>query len=160
MYNKMMLLIAFCTLAVSACTAQSTPSVATLPSVTKVADTAIATKKPTALPSATQTKTPTPTLTATHTATPTQTSTLTATPTLSLTQKLIWPRALFGPDNVSWAPTNSWCPLRGENLTCETEYRKDSGHCYVGSTCYDACGWFYSVDTIPFGVNEFSAPCW
>lgn len=124
------------------------------------------TDTPTPLPTATQTQTPTitptetPTATPTETPTPTATFTATATPTLELTARLIWPRANFGPGNVTWSTDNN-CPLRGERLSCETEYRKDGrGGCFVGMTCYDACGWFYSVNTIPPGVEEFSQPCW
>lgn len=121
-----------------------------------------ATLTPTALPTstATNTVTPTPTQTPTSTQTPTpsQTPTETVTPTLALTARLIWPRAWFTPADVTWR--NYTCPQEGQKLSCEFEYRKDSQGCYVGATCYDACGWFYSVDTIPPGVEEFSNPCW
>jgi len=110
-------------------------------------------------PSPTMTETPTLTPTETETPTPSATPTETVTPTLELTARLIWPRAFFGPEHVTWR--NYSCPQEGQNLSCEFEYRKDeSNNCYVGATCYDACGWFYSVDTIPPGVNEFSGPCY
>jgi len=105
-----------------------------------------------------QTNTLTPTQTPTETPTPSQTPTETVTPTLELTARLIWPRAWFSPADVTWRDYT--CPLEGERLSCEFEYRKDNQGCYVGATCYDACGWFYSVDTIPPGVEEFSDPCW
>ncbi len=125
-----------------------------------------ATTTPTELPTVTatasstptQTPTLTPTETPTETPTPSQTPTETTTPTPELTARLIWPRAWFSPADVTWRNTN--CALAGERLSCEFEYRKDSNGCYVGATCYDACGWFYSVDTIPPGVEEFSDPCW
>ncbi len=116
------------------------------------------TKAPTATDTPTQTLTLTPTETPTETPTPSQTPTETATPTPELTARLIWPRAWFSPADVTWRDYT--CPLEGEYLSCEFEYRKDSQGCYVGATCYDACGWFYSVDTIPPGVEEFSSPCW
>lgn len=118
------------------------------------------TEVPTATASSTPTQTPTltPTETPTETPTPSQTPTETVTPTPELTARLIWPRARFSPADVSWR--NYTCPLEGESLTCEIEYRKDSQGCYVGASCFDACGWFYSVDTIPPGVEEFSTPCW
>ena len=110
-------------------------------------------------PSPTLTETPTMTPTETETPTPTVTPTETVTPTLELTARLIWPRARFGPEDVTWRDFS--CPQEGQNLSCEFEYRKDeSNNCYVGATCYDACGWFYSVDTIPPGVEEFSQPCY
>lgn len=121
----------------------------------------------TPLPSNTATKTPsptlteTPTLTATRTETPTpsMTPTETFTPTPELTARLIWPRAFFGPADVTWRDFS--CPQEGQRLSCEFEYRKDEHrNCYVGGTCYDACGWFYSVDTIPSGVEEYSGPCY
>lgn len=121
----------------------------------------------TLLPTNTMTNTPSPTMTETPTLTPTETETPmpsatpteTVTPTLELTARLIWPRAFFGPEHVTWR--NYSCPQEGQNLSCEFEYRKDeSNNCYVGATCYDDCGWFYSVDTIPPGVNEFSGPCY
>lgn len=122
------------------------------------------TQSPSPTPTATTTSTPTqtptltPTATLTETPTPSQTPTDTATPTLELTARLIWPRAWFTAADVAWR--NFTCPLEGESLSCVFEYRKDSQGCYVGATCYDACGWFYSVDTIPPGVEEYSGPCW
>lgn len=108
--------------------------------------------------SPTFTETPTQTPTETETPTPSVTPTETFTPTPELTARLIWPRARFGPGDVSWRGYS--CPQEGQNLSCEFEYRKDSQNCYVGATCYDACGWFYSVNTIPPGVEEFSGPCY
>ncbi len=118
-------------------------------------DTPFPTDTPTPMPS----DTPSPTSTRTETPTPTQTPTETVTPTVALTARLIWPRAKFGPEHVSWR--DGTCPQEGQKLSCVFEYRKDSSlNCYVGATCYDACGWFYSVNTIPPGVEEFSGPCW
>ena len=75
---------------------------------------------------------------------------------------LIWPRADFTEDDVTWAGGSTWCPQRGENITCETEYRNYGGQCVVGSSCFDACGYYYSVNTIPDNGGEysFSGPCW
>jgi len=51
------------------------------------------------------------------------------------------------------------CPQRGINVTCETEYRKDGkGGCCVVSTCADACGYYYSMDTCPVG-SEHNGIC-
>lgn len=97
----------------------------------------------------------------TWTVVPSETPTETVTPTLALTARLIWPRANFGPQHVTWRSES--CPQEGNNLSCEVEYRTDEHlNCYVGMTCYDACGWFYSVNTIPdhVGPNYGSSPCW
>ena len=115
------------------------------------------------LPAATATATPTvtPTIRPPKTMIPTATMTSTATsdPSQVTVNGLIWPRAHFTEANVSWRATG--CSEAGKNLSCEIEYRKDSsGGCYVGMSCYDACGWYYSVNTIPAGVEEFSDPCY
>lgn len=56
---------------------------------------------------------------------------------------------------VGQAPTatpmgdpRTWCPLRGTNVTCETEHRwePDGTPCEVTS-CFDACGYYYSIHT-------------
>ena len=143
--------ILFVVLLTAACGAKAPPE----PTVT-----ATPSEVPTATASSTPTQTPTltPTSTRTETPTPSHTPTETVTPTLELTARLIWPRAWFSPADVTWRDYT--CPQEGERLSCEFEYRKDSQGCYVGATCYDACGWFYSVDTIPPGVEEFSNPCW
>lgn len=50
------------------------------------------------------------------------------------------------PTQVGAAQT--WCPLRGTNVTCETEHRyePDGTPCEVTS-CFDACGYYYSIHT-------------
>lgn len=130
-----------------------------------------ATETPT--PSATFTATPTLTPTFTSTATPTETSTPTETPTPTVTATetptltptwqpipgMLWPRATFTANDVNWG---TWCPDRGQNVSCETEYRNYGGICAVGMTCYDNCGFYYSVDTIQYfsGPYTFSGPCY
>jgi hypothetical protein len=61
---------------------------------------------------------------------------------------LIWPKAEFTEADITWAGAETWCPLRGQKITCETEYRNYDGVCLVGHTCFDDCGYYYSVDTI------------
>lgn len=117
----------------------------------------------TAIPTDTPTVTPshTPTNTSTPTSTPTETSTPTVTPTKTPDYgRLIWPRALYSESQIIWR--RSACAQEGRNLSCEIEYRSDAQGCYVGMTCYDACGWYYSVNTIPPGVGPDmgSGPCW
>ena len=41
------------------------------------------------------------------------------------------------------------CPDRGLNVQCEYEYRKYTNLCTTSITCYDACGYYYSIDNIP-----------
>ena len=42
----------------------------------------------------------------------------------------------------------TWCPQRGTNVTCETENRvDDTGSACIVSTCFDACGYYYSIET-------------
>lgn len=40
---------------------------------------------------------------------------------------------------------DTWCPLRGQHITCEPEYYTKYD-CWI-TTCYDLCGYYYSVDT-------------
>jgi hypothetical protein len=117
--------------------------------------TTVPTDTPTVTPSHTPTKTSTPTKTPTKTSTPTETPT--ETPDYG---GLIWPRASFNESNIIWRQSD--CAQKGRNLTCEIEYRSDGQGCYVGMTCYDVCGWYYSVNTIPDGVGpeKGSGPCW
>lgn len=150
MINRILSVI-FVVVLLAGCGAKATPEPTASPTPPDT-PTATATNTPTLTPTLTPTETPT------ETPTPSQTPTETVTPTLELTARLIWPRAWFSPADVVWRDYT--CPLEGEWLSCEFEYRKDGQGCYVGATCYDACGWFYSVDTIPPGVEEFSDPCW
>ena len=110
-------------------------------------------------PSPTSTTTATPTITLTLVPTASRTPTITPTQTLTPrpTVGLIWPRARFSESDILWRQT--YCAQEGQKLSCEMEYRKDSNGCYVGMSCYDVCGWYYSIDTIPPGVESFSQPC-
>lgn len=63
-------------------------------------------------------------------------------------------------DTIFHNDTN--CPLRGQNVTCESEYRLYDGRCYYSHTCYDDCGLYYSKDNLPKVWNEFqgfTGPC-
>ncbi|HNX45820.1 MAG TPA: hypothetical protein PKK90_03815 [Anaerolineaceae bacterium] len=134
---------------------------------TDVAGTVVALDGATATALANRTPTPTntalPTPTSTPTPKPTETIEPTLTPTLTPTwfpsPYLQWPRATFTAADVSWG---EWCPARGENVSCEFEYRNYSGDCLVGWTCYDACGLYYAVDTIKDrgGSFVFTGPCY
>lgn len=75
----------------------------------------------------------------------------------------IWPLADFTAADISWGETPPGCTTRGINIQCETEYRIYSdGACLVGMTCYDSCGYYYSVDTIKNhpGSYVFTDACW
>mgnify|MGYP007134650109 CR=1 FL=1 len=74
-----------------------------------------------------------------------------------------WPRADYTTADITWGFTPANCPIRGLNLTCETEYRRyDDNSCLVGMSCFDSCGFYYAVDTIKNkpGAYTFSGPCW
>lgn len=45
------------------------------------------------------------------------------------------------------------CPDRGQRVQCEYEYRQYSSICTTSITCYDACGYYYSIDNIPAGMT-------
>jgi len=53
----------------------------------------------------------------------------------------------------------TWCPLRGTDVFCETEHRVENGEeCWV-SSCFDACGYYYSYHTCQFPPdNNFLSP--
>jgi len=52
------------------------------------------------------------------------------------------------------------CPSRGENVSCETECRLlPNGSACVVSTCTDACGLFFSVDTCPSDMSMDFPSC-
>jgi hypothetical protein len=75
----------------------------------------------------------------------------------------IWPRADYTAADVTWGVTPPGCTERGLNLSCEIEYRKYAdGSCLVGQSCWDSCGFYYSVDTIKdkTGPWESTGPCW
>ncbi len=116
---------------------------------------------PTFTPTATSTETPTQTATPTETLTPTETptETPTLTPTWEPIPGMLWPRATFTANDITWG---TWCPDRGTNVSCETEYRLYGGVCTVGMTCYDSCGFYYAVDTIRYydGPYTFTGPCY
>lgn len=59
------------------------------------------------------------------------------------------PKAIFStPLPVGAART--WCPQRGEHVTCETENRLNlQGEPCIVSTCFDLCGYYYSINTCP-----------
>lgn len=64
-------------------------------------------------------------------------------------------------DNTVWHYQTN-CPQRGQNVTCESEYRIYDGVCYYSHTCFDACGLYYSRDNLPKVFNEFqgfTGPC-
>lgn len=57
-----------------------------------------------------------------------------------------------GPEAIYF--TGNDCPARGTNVWCETEYRQYASTCTTSLTCYDACGYYYSFDNIPEGMDE------
>ena len=157
--KKISLVLFVFLLVLSACSKPEPVEPTAEPSATS---TNTATPTETATATATATKTATPTRTPTKTAVPTETATATATLTSAeqMGGGLIWPRANFSEGNITWRQSS--CSAEGKNLSCEIEYRTDSSGCYVGMSCYDDCGWYYSVNTIPghVGAEYGSGPCY
>ena len=57
---------------------------------------------------------------------------------------------LIPPKYVSPTPVGdmtTWCPQRGQNVFCETENRMEYGTPCIVSSCFDACGYYYSIHT-------------
>jgi hypothetical protein len=50
------------------------------------------------------------------------------------------------------------CSDRGLNVQCEYEYRKYTNLCTTSITCYDACGYYYSIDNIPENMTGSWTP--
>jgi hypothetical protein len=76
---------------------------------------------------------------------------------------LIWPRADYTSADVTWGNTPPGCSERGINFSCEIEYRLYfDGACLVGMSCFDSCGFYYSVDTIKHKEGDWISwgPCW
>jgi hypothetical protein len=71
--------------------------------------------------------------------------------------KTVLARAAFPtpvPAGYSW----SNCPDRGKNVSCETECRIDpNGNPCLVSSCFDACGPYFSVDTCPKNLQNWTA---
>ena len=55
---------------------------------------------------------------------------------------------------------STWCPLRGQKISCETEWRSEEDLTCVVMTCYDACGYYYSEHTCkePWHNNAIIQP--
>lgn len=56
------------------------------------------------------------------------------------------PSTIFAPTLPAMADMDA-CPDRGKNVSCETEDRVWFDPPCVVSTCVDACGYYYSIDT-------------
>lgn len=59
---------------------------------------------------------------------------------------------VYYPPGIDW----NACPDRGKNVSCETEDRKWFDPPCIVSTCVDACGYFYSIDT----CQQSTPPSW
>lgn len=71
--------------------------------------------------------------------------------------RLTIPSAMFATQVPDFYTYNS-CAERGQNVSCETECRiaPDGNPCIV-STCTDACGAYFAVDTCPLMSMDFSS---
>lgn len=66
---------------------------------------------------------------------------------------------LNSPTSMPAGDARTWCPERGQNVTCEVECRiGPNGPCIV-ATCFDACGYYYSVHTCPDDMPIPSPMC-
>ena len=64
------------------------------------------------------------------------------------------------PTDVPVGDANTWCPDRGKDVKCEYECRlDDSGSACMIASCYDACGYYFSVDSCPASVQPPFTPC-
>lgn len=78
-------------------------------------------------------------------------------------ENLLYEGSIYVPEPYSTpmplGDPRTWCPLRGTNVFCETEHRVENGEeCWV-SSCFDACGYYYSYHTCQFPPdNNFLAP--
>jgi hypothetical protein len=111
---------------------------------------------PTSTPTVTQTPTRTRTPTQTFTPSPIPTDTETPTPSFTFLPPIIYIPIIPYSTPVPTVPVGdarTWCPERGENVICESEtvWSREPVPCYA-STCYDACGYYYSIDTCDPGT--------
>jgi hypothetical protein len=58
------------------------------------------------------------------------------------------------PDPRDLAAQAPSCPDRGKNVRGEIEWRKYNGSYCVVATCFDACGYYYSMNTCPSGTDH------
>ena len=64
------------------------------------------------------------------------------------------------PTDVPIGDANTWCPDRGKDVKCEYECRlDDSGTACMIASCYDACGYYFSVDSCPAGLEAPFTAC-
>lgn len=58
----------------------------------------------------------------------------------------VTPTPVAPPWVINWNLSNS-CPLRKTNVSCETEWRTYDGVRCMISSCFDSCGYYYSINT-------------
>lgn len=79
------------------------------------------------------------------------------------TEVEVWSGTLISLAAVTATPagyTDTDCPSRGENASCETECRQLPGDTYcVVATCADACGLYFSVNTCPQNMSVNFSSC-
>ena len=49
------------------------------------------------------------------------------------------------PTPITPGAYSTWCPLRGQKVTCDTEWDCDAGVCCLDVSCNDECGYYYSI---------------
>lgn len=67
------------------------------------------------------------------------------------TDELLFEKIVYVPMTIPTplpiGEASTWCPLRGTNITCETEWRTENGEMCIVKSCFDACGYYYSEHT-------------
>ena len=79
----------------------------------------------------------------------------------SLVYETSWsiPAAIV-PTDIPVGDLTTWCEDRGKDVKCEYECRLDnSGKACMIASCYDACGYYFSVDSCPADLAAPFTPC-
>lgn len=68
--------------------------------------------------------------------------------------------AAIVPTDIPVGDPSTWCEDRGKDIKCEYECRLDnSGKACMIASCYDACGYYFSVDSCPADLTAPFTPC-
>ncbi len=76
------------------------------------------------------------------------------TPIFETTYKVALAKTATPDPRTLAAQAGPGCPQRGQNVRGEIEWRKYNGGYCVVATCFDACGYYYSLNTCPTGTDH------